>query len=140
MVLGGSGLAGIDVADLEPVQTVYLAMEGELVTVQTDTGAKGVGYDLKEALRDLQDTTSGFIFLETADYLLVVLQQECMIPQMEQILRPSCRVCLVTGQPDLEKATVFLKIHSPQVVMKDYLLGQQRLQTLQAGEEMRLVS
>lgn len=140
-LLGGEGVAGRDVAKLEPVQTVCLSSEGEKIVLQTDTGAKGQGESLETALRHLQETTAGFAFLDTAEYLLVTPQQRHLIPQLEELLRPSCHVCWVSELPDLELVGKFLQIHQPEVTLKDYLAGQQILQTLLVEEEeMRLVS
>lgn len=140
-LLGGEGLAGRDVAKLEPVQTVCLSSEGGKIVLQTDTGAKGQGESLEAALHHLQETTAGFAFLDTADYLLVTESQRQLLPQLEELLRPSCRICRVSELPDLELVGAFLQIHQPEVTLKDYLAGQQTLQTLLVGEEeMRLVS
>lgn len=140
-LLGGERLAGRDVAKLEPVQTVYLTNQGDEIVLQTDTGAKGQGESVEEALCDLQETTPGFVFLDTADYLLITEGQCHLIVELEGVLRPSCCICLVTEQPDMESVGAFLQIHQPETTLKDYLAGQQALQILLTGEEgMRLVS
>ena len=58
-LLGGEGLAGRDVAKLEPVQTVCLSSEGGKIVLQTDTGAKGVirGFKMPTATPSLPETT-----------------------------------------------------------------------------------
>ena len=138
--LSGEGLAGRDVATLEPVQTVYLAADGGAITLQTDTGAKGSGKNLDAALENLHQTTSSIVFLDTAEYLLVDPKLTHLIMSMQHSLRPSCRICLVNGQPDVEQSGAFLKTHQPEMTMKDYLAGKSDIPTLKmTGEAMQLV-
>lgn len=139
--LSGESLAGRDVATLEPVQTVQISSNGRKIVLQTDTGAKGSGKDLDDALQNLHEAASAFVFLDTADYLLVAPELCHLIPSLQDLLRPSCSIILMKGKPDMEKVGAFLKIHEPPVTMKDYLAGVHDLPTLNTtGEEMRLVS
>ncbi len=138
--LSGEGLAGKDVASLEPVQAVYLAADGQKITVQTDTGAKGSGKNLDSALQNLHETTPALVFLDTADYLLVDPELKYLIPSVQDLLRPSCAICLTKGNPDMEKVGEFLKIHESPITLKDYLAGKRNLPTLKTtGEAMYLV-
>ena len=66
-----SPVAKLDVADLEPVEVVYLYKESGNTVLQTDTDAKGKGEDVLAALDDLRQTTSGVVYLDTARYLLI---------------------------------------------------------------------
>ena len=139
--LSGEGLAGQNVENLEPVQTVYLAADGSKIILQTDTGSKGSGNNFEAALMNLQETTPALVFLDTAEYLLVDSRQQHLIAAFQDLLRPSCSVCMVEGQPDMEKVGLYLKVHEPKLTMKDYIAGERDLPTLIVSQEgMQLVS
>lgn len=138
--LSSENHAARDVSTLEPVQTVYLASQGERIVLSTDTGARGNGESLDAALRSLRDTSAAFVFLDTAEYLLVDPNLQHLIPTLQDLLRPSCRICLTEGQPDMNKIGPYLAVHHPSVALKDYLAGDHDLPILKtAGEGMQLV-
>ena len=139
--LSGKGTGGEDVATLEPVQTVRIFTDGEEILLQTDSGAKGRGKTLDEAIRTMHETSSSRVFLDTADYLLIAPELIDLLPAMEQLLRPSCRICVVLDEPDMEQVGAYLTLHKPKYTLKDYLAGSRELPTLKITEEgMRLVS
>ena len=132
--------AGRDVAQLEPVQTVYLGMRDGYICLQTDTGAWGVGDDVESTLKNTHQTTAAFVFLDTADYLLITPELTHLLPSLQDLLRPSCRICLTADEPNLVYASTYLTIHKPAVTLKDYLAGERELPTLKTrGEGMQLV-
>ena len=141
LTFGSSGAPGTDVAKLQPVQVVCLSREGTLVTVQTDTGDLGRGETLALALEALAASASGEIFLETAEHILI--SPECLelVETLAASVRPSCTLCLLEGEPELEALPVFLNIHSPSVTLMEYRAKPCSLQTLQtANGRMYLVS
>ncbi len=139
--LSGKGISGKDVATLEPVQTVRLFTDGEEIFLETDTYAKGSGKTLDDVIRSMHETSSSRVFLDTADYLVIDPELIDLLPAVEDLLRPSCRICLENGKPDMEQVGAFLKIHKPEITLKDYLAGERQLPTLKiTGEGMQLVS
>lgn len=120
VVLDLSPFRGTDVGKLLPVETVRICRENGKILLQTDTGDAGKGADISEALLDLKATTAGNVFLETADYLLVQLGCEEMLPELAGILRPSCGVCVEVGEAELEKVAKFFAAHEPQVTLQDW--------------------
>ena len=91
-----------------------------------------------EAVENMKATSSGEIFLETAEHLLI--DPECMniLQDAAKLLRPSCSVCLVDGEPDLETLGDYLKLHVPSRTLMEYMAGESVLQTLitQQGRTM----
>jgi len=129
-----------DVGKLEPVELLYIYKEGESIVTQTDTGSEGVGENLFDALQNMKETSTGTIFLETADSLLVTLDTQTLLPELLEYLRPACRVCLANGELELEKTARFLNAHKPQTTLLDVKKGSVYLGTLkQEGERLRLV-
>lgn len=105
-----------DVAKLEPVQVVYIRIDGAEYSVETDTGAKGTGANLTEAAADMKANATGEIFLDTAEFLLL----HPAVPITEEfhtLLRPTCKVTFTTAAPDLQAASAYLTIHSPPVTL-----------------------
>lgn len=137
-VAGKKPSAGTDIGMLQPVQIVLVKQVGTDVVVQTDTKNQGSGSDFMEAVENMKATSSGEIFLETAEHLLI--DPECMniLQDAAKLLRPSCSVCLVDGEPDLETLGDYLKLHAPSRTLMEYMAGESVLQTLitQQGRTM----
>ena len=133
--------AGTDVGKLLPVQVVMVSRDEEKVVVQTDTGDFGVGDTLTAAVEDMKASAPGEIFLETAEHLLLAPACMDVLEDAAALLRPSCTLCLVEGEPDMEKLGDFLKLHAPSVTLMEYKAGVRQLQTLKSVEgRMRVVS
>ena len=105
-----------DIAKLEPVQTVYLYIEGNTLHMETDTGASGTGRTLTEAAADMRANAAAEIFLETAEYL--ILSPEVIIAEdFFTILHPSCHICFTPERPDLTTAANYLSTHAPDITL-----------------------
>lgn len=138
--LDGVAAVGDDVAKLEPVQVLYVDVQGQWVDVQTDTGAKGRGMSVEKALRDMDQTSAAEVFLDTTEFLVVSPEAQGIADELWAVLRPSCRVCVGEGELDLEKVADHLNIHQPGTTMKDLWTGERDLPRLVTGEgRMELV-
>ena len=105
-----------DIAELKPVQAVYLYKDGGNLCIETDTGDFGAGRNLSEAASDLSANADGEIFLDTAEFL--ILGREITIaPTFYQYLRPGCRVCYADEPPDMKAAVEYLSAHPPQITL-----------------------
>ena len=101
----------LDVGDLEPVQAVWLYLQGDEVVLQTDTKDVGIGESVKDALKDLEENCLGIIYLDTAEYLLVAEDAQTLIPELEQYLKGSVRVCSWDGKGSVEDAARYMDAH-----------------------------
>lgn len=107
-----------DIARLEPVQTLYFYMEGDVLHMEADTGAAGSGASLEEAAADMKAKAAAEIFLETAEY--VILSPEVTVTEaFFEILHPSSHVCRAEVKPDLTAAAEYLDIHTPETTLAD---------------------
>ena len=107
-----------DVAKLEPVQAVYVYMDGAELSIETDTGARGTGKNLTEAAAVMKDNASAELFLDTAEFLLL----DPNVPitgEFHTLLRPTCKVTFTTAPPDLQAISVYLTIHPPENTLSD---------------------
>ena len=100
-----------DVGDLQPVQTVAVFRDEDGYLIQTDTGDEGRGVDPVQALQNLEETTPGVVYLDTAQYLLVSESATVSIEDLRQYLRKSVQLYHVVGTPELETASKYLSVH-----------------------------
>ena len=112
-------LQATDIGKLHPVELIQLYRDGDTIVICTDTGAAGKGSTVAHAVANLKATTTGIVFLDTAEYLLVEESAEEDYPQITQYLKPSVKVCRSTGEIDLHQAAVFLDIHRPALGLRD---------------------
>lgn len=133
--------SGTDVAQLKPVEVLWIYQTEDGVVIETDTLDRGIGSDPEDAFDDLMQTTSGHIFLETADYLLLDRQTLALLPHLMGRLRPACGVCIAEGQIDMEQVASFLNAHPLKHTLQDCSEGHAPIQLLKAEEgRMYLVS
>lgn len=132
---GASAFHGTDIAELAPVEVVWLSDNGGQVYLHTDSDNIGWGENVTAALADMKAAAPGSIFLETADYLIVEVGAEELLAQVYDILRPSCKICVAQGMPDLKAAAAFLDAHEPAVTLRQRQAGRNDLPLLseQAG-------
>ncbi len=123
-----------DVAQLQPVELLYVSMTSEGVKVATETGDLGEGEDLNEAMHDLEKCAAGKVFLETAEYLLVTDGARGLLPELTSIMRPGCAVCVAPELVNLEEAAAYLNVHRPEVTLNDYRADQTDLPHLKQEE------
>ncbi len=100
----------LDVAKLEPVQTVAICVADGQVVLQTDTKNKGQAKTVQAAIEDLEKNTPGVIYLDTAQYLLITKDAAAYGKEIENYLNPSVKVSLWDGEGSVEAAAKFLGI------------------------------
>ncbi len=128
-----------DLSELEPIEVVAVRQSEKGIEIETDTGAIGRGDNLTLAVDDLKEHSMGKVFLDTADYLLLELD-DGNYEQFYSVFRPGCRVCLSDGVQDLSKAGVFLQTHKPQNSLIGIRAGERTLDELVEREgELELV-
>lgn len=112
----------LDVAQLEPVEVVHVAKEGNQITLTTDTKAKGEGTTVLTALEDLKSKTAGVVYLDTAEYLLLNVAAIKEVDEMRQLLKDSVKLC-VAQDPDMESAAKYLETHGNLPKLKSWKQG-----------------
>ena len=105
---------GTDVGKLLPVELVQLDKMGDTVVISTDAGATGTGETVKAAIRDMEKTAAGIVFLDTADYLLVTESAMEEVESIKEHLKPSVRVCIQHVEMNLKDAAAYLSVHKPE--------------------------
>lgn len=110
----------LDVAKLEPVQTVAICIEEDAVVVKTDTENSGRGENVDEAINDLEQTTPGVIYLDTAQYLLVGEDAVNYVDALRRYLKPSVKVCLWDEEGNVTDAAKYLAVRSDLPEIRDW--------------------
>ena len=107
-----------DVASLIPVESVYLYIEEEMIVVETDTGDRGRGKTVEEAVENIHETSSGIVYLDTAEFLLVGSGAESCLDEMGRYLKPTIRVCKAISVVNIRELTKYLMIHKPEQTLE----------------------
>lgn len=110
----------LDVAKLEPVQTVAVRLEEEGVVILTDTKNRGEGKTVQEAVEDLESNTPGVIYLDTAQYLLLTESAMECFADIKQYMKGSVRVSFWDGKGNVETASQFLENRGDLPRLKDF--------------------
>ena len=117
LLMGTGGKTGEDLETLKPVCLLEVSWKKGSVMLRTDTGDYGTGASLQSALKDMEETSSGRIFLETADFLLLEGNAEALLPEIWEKLRPAVRVCRTEEKLDLRQAAEYLSVHLPETTL-----------------------
>ncbi len=113
---------GQSIADLEPIQAIWLSREDDRVVLQADTEDKGEGGSVSEAFENMSKKSSGIIYPDTAQYLLVSENAVDMIPEMKTYLKGKVKVCLWEGG-DLSEAAKYMQAHKTGLMLKKWQPG-----------------
>ena len=112
-----------ELGKLKAVEVIRIHQDADVFVIETDTGDYGKGSTIREAIEDLKHTTPGAVYLDTAEYLLLSIEEEAWIQELESYLKDSVRVCLFKGEMDLEKAAKYLRVHQPLIRLGEYKRG-----------------
>lgn len=104
-----------DVGRLIPVEVIAVSEEAGTIYIETDTGDYGKGKTLSEAVTDMQETASGVIYLDTAEYLILEEGMEAAAKPMEAYLKADVRVCAGKSGMQLDEIGDYLSNHKPEV-------------------------
>lgn len=100
-----------DISTLEPIEAVWMGIDGENVVLKTDSGDVGRGVGVEEALADMKISSLGIVYLDTAQYLLVSQNALQQIPSIAVHLKKSVRVCIWDGNGEIFHASRYMKAH-----------------------------
>ena len=110
----------VDIGTLEPIQAVWLSTENGRIILITDTDDRGEGKTVKEALEKMKRSSTGNVYLDTAEFLLVSENAQAEIVSIKPYLKPSVRVCLFAGQMKLTDAAAYMDAHSVGLSLREW--------------------
>lgn len=100
----------MEIRDLEPIQTVWMHLEDGNVVLETDTEDVGRGESVQKALEDMKTRSSGIVYLDTAQFLLVSRNAQEQIGELSQYLKDKVKISLWEGG-DLKEAARYMQSH-----------------------------
>lgn len=107
---------GTDVGKLIPVEVIAVSESDGVIRLETNTGNWGEGETLDAAFRNMEETASGIIYLDTAEYALI---GEEVDPQtLCGYLKDSVRVCTAEAGIPLDGIADYLSAHRPGVRLR----------------------
>lgn len=101
----------VEIANLEPIQAVWMNKEDGQILLKTDTGSRGTGQTVADALANLKETSPSIVYLDTAEYLLVSENAEEEIAALAPYVKKSVRLCQWDGEGDVEWAVKYANAH-----------------------------
>ena len=110
----------LDVAQLEPVQTIAVSRVEGNVVIQTDLDNKGIGKTTELALQELERTTPGVIYLDTAEFLLIGEGTSGAVETLRDQLKENVKVCGAKGHLDLSLIGEYLAVHGEFPALKTW--------------------
>lgn len=124
-----------DVAQLLPVETVFITRSGACCRVDVGAGVSGVGRTLREALDALREQVSGDLFYQTAEQIVVRQDAADALEEIvtEEAFRPSAALYL-TAERSLDAKAVSAYLHTRPTALT---LGQTAAK-LETGQRPRL--
>ena len=92
---------GTELGELQPISVLEVEAKGKQIRLSTDTMDAGVGETLDGALRNLEDTTPGHVFLDTVENLVITEDARFLLPELKRLLRPTVTGCMTETELDL---------------------------------------
>lgn len=131
-------LRGTDVGKLQPVGLIQLYKEGESVVIITDSGDSGIGETVQAAFENLEETTAGVIFLDTADFLIMRPELLEAVSELEGYLKPSVRICFAKERIDPKQAAEYLAVNHTGIKLKDHKSLEHAPELIQENGRLRI--
>lgn len=97
----------IEIADLEPIQAVWMHTENGNIVLEADTEDKGAGNTVETALEDMRNKSTGVVYLDTAQYLFVSESALGEIPAIQPYFKGSIRLCKWNGEGGLKEVAKY---------------------------------
>ena len=105
-------LERVDIANLEPIEAVWMYLENGNIVLLTDTEDKGCGVTVESALSDMRKKSRGIVYLDTAQFLFVADSAQKDISAIGSLVKGSIRLCKWEGQGDIKDAVKYADSHN----------------------------
>lgn len=125
---------GKEMGEIMPAAVLEVTAAEDKVLVRTDDGNQGAGENLIDAIQDMQDNATGYILLDTLEYILIDEKRSDILKDAENVLRPSIKVCSMRGSEDLKKTAEWLSVHRPEQTLGELNKGERYSVKYETGE------
>ena len=104
-------LERVEIGELLPVRAVAVYVSDGMIFVEIDTGEKGSGIDVTQALDQLKRNTPAIIYLKTAEYLLVTDATEYLVHELRGVMRNNVKVYNCDAEGRVKEVAEYLDVH-----------------------------
>ncbi len=105
-------LQRIEIANLEPIEAVWMSLENDNIVLLTDTDDKGSGITVEKALSDMKEKSPGIVYLDTAQFLFVSDSALKEISAIGSFVKGKIRLCKWDGEGDIKDAVKYADSHN----------------------------
>ena len=112
-----------DVGDLQPIEVMMVSCENNLIRILTDTGDQGSGGTVAEAMLNLCDTTSGIVYPDLAEFLILDDGYESVVGELDAWLKPNTKTCMADQEIEFQDVASFLNAHKPAATLREVITG-----------------
>ena len=130
--------ADTELGKMKPVETLAIQYSNGQIMLATDTDDTGSGGTVAEAVQDLRETTSGRVFLDTTDYLLVGENASSYIEDIASYIKRSAKVCEMGEDIDPKDAGEYLRSHEPETELKRWQEGMRLRKLVKEQDRLKL--
>lgn len=100
----------LDIAKLQPIEAVAVFTQNGNVILLTDTGDRGEGQNVSQALEDMKARASSILYLDTARFLLISEEGKQYLAEIKAVLKPSVQTGAYHGG-DVKEEAKYLDAH-----------------------------
>lgn len=129
---------GTDINMLKPVEVILVYREKNDIVIETDTGDWGRGGDVSAALNNLKETTPGYVYMDTAQYLIVTEKTMEAVDEIRPVLKRSVQICCTQEDIDLAVAAKFLPAQGELPQLKDWKIGEEMPKLICVEKRLKL--
>ena len=116
-------LQRVNIANLEPIQGIWMCFENDTIVVETDTADRGTGDTVKQAIENMKQNSSGIVYLDTADYLFVSEDAQEEIAAMKPFVNKTVKLCQWDGESGFDDAIKYAESHKKGLQIKRWSEG-----------------
>ena len=116
-------LQRIEIANLKPIEAIWINNDMEFVKIETDTGDLGFGKTIEEAVDDLKKNSTGIIYLDTAKFVFADEMSNGELIAFKPFVKRNVRLCIWSGEGSFADAVQYADAHDIGVRYKDWEQG-----------------
>lgn len=119
----GQKLERRKIEEMNPIETIRLSKIEDVILLETDTGEFGAGRTVEEAVKALEETSIGDLFLDSVEFVMVERGTEDILNDLKGIVNSNCKIALDNSNADIQAITEYLRTHVPSESLSDIYHG-----------------
>jgi hypothetical protein len=105
-------LQRIEIANLNPVEAVWMSLKNGDIVLLTDTENEGRGITFEKALLDMKENSPGVVYIDTAKFLFVSDSALTEISKVRPFIKGTIQLCKWEGQGTIKDAVKYADSHN----------------------------